>query len=118
MGVGLKEEEDAGGRGAASGARAGRVGRARAGAHRSYGYGRGRRHNHGSRAVHAVDDDMAMGMEGLGAARGAMLSQSLPPSAPIVHSLPNPGMMDHMPTLSLPPPSPDATSYLVRWCWL
>ena len=112
MGTGLKEEEDAGGRGT-SGARP-RVGRPRAGAHRAYGYGRGRRH-HGARATHAVDDDVTMGMSGLGATGGGgMLSQSLPPRAPIVHSLPNPGMMDHMPTLSLPPPSPDATSYFVR----
>ena len=51
-------------------------------------------------------------------AGGAMgvdfMSQSLPPRAPIVHSLPSPGFVTPMPSLTLPPPSPDATSYLVR----
>lgn len=44
----------------------------------------------------------------------SILSQSLPPRAPIIGSLPTPPMMRGMPDISLPAISPQAVSLLVR----
>lgn len=122
LGDGGKEEED---RGRTHGAH--RAHRHLRGAHHGYGgYGRRSRHGMGqgragggagagvgSRGM-GIDFDLR-GDGGVGAPHADLLSQSCPPRAPIVHSLPPPTHMVHaMPSLKLPPPSPDATSYFER----
>lgn len=73
---------------------------------------RGREHSHTrGRGRHRGRYSSSVGTS----AHSSLLSQSCPPRAPIVHSsLPNPGVIQSMPSLALPPPSPEATSFFVR----